>query len=94
MLLGFRQAAGKARVSVRTLHNWREEGMRVQVEGRRVFVDLEVVLAWKRWKSLQNPAAGHRRARAAAAGYADAVVSSEQIGRAHRDWVLAGGGRR
>ena len=91
MRLAFRAAARRAGVTVRTLENWRDEGMTVEREGRRLYVRLEHVLAWKRWKSLRNPAAGHRRARAAARGVDGAVVSPRQVERARREWIAAGG---
>lgn len=89
--LAFRALAKQADVPLRTLNRWRAEGMHVVVEGGRLFARLDHVLAWKRWKSLANPAAGFRRARAARAGESGAVVTDEQYRRAWREWVAAGG---
>lgn len=91
--LAFRAAAVRAGVTLRTLRTWRSEGLIVEEQGGRLYVRTDHVLAWKRWKSLTNPAAGYRRARAAAAGEAGAVVKDAQIEKARREWVAAGGGR-
>lgn len=89
--LVFRAAAGKAGVSLRTLEYWRAQGMTVEMRGGRLFVQLEHVLAWKRWKSLNNSARMRRREAAARRGIVGAVVSPCEYERARRDWVAAGG---
>lgn len=89
--LALNTAARRVGLSVRTLRTYVAEGMTVSREGRRMYVRLEHALAWKRWKALQNPAAQHRRARAAAQGERGAVVSPVQMRRARAEWIAAGG---
>lgn len=91
MQLAFREAARKADVPVRTLERWRAEGLRVQQKGSRLYVDLQHVYAWKRWKALWHPPSMVRRQRAVAAGVRDAVVSPTEFERARREWIAAGG---
>lgn len=90
-LLGFQIAARRAEVSVPTLHRWRAEGMRVKRDGARLLVDLEVVLAWKRWKALRNPSAAWRRRNAAVLGVRGAVPTAREFERARLAWIEAGG---
>lgn len=89
--LAFGEAAKRAGVPLRTLRRWREEGLTVQRRGRALYVRLEDVLAWKRWKSLQDPGAWARRVRAATGGELGALVSGPEFERARAAWVAAGG---
>lgn len=77
-MLGLKQAAVRAGVSVRTLRRWKAEGMAtVRVDGE-ILVSFEAVKAWKRYKGLMDPAREYRRREAG-------VTISEQS----RAWVVS-----
>lgn len=89
--LEFPAAARQAGVSVRTLYRWRAEGLRVKIVDGVVLVRVEHVLAWKRYKALNDPARGYRRRRAVADGVAGAVVSDEARAWVRKRFIAAGG---
>lgn len=89
--LALRDAARRAGVSLRTVGNWRAEGMRVEKREGRLTVRVDHLLAWKRWKALVNPAMGLRRGAAVRRGEVGAEVSPREFERARREWVAAGG---
>lgn len=91
MRLAYQAAASKAGISVRTLRKYRAAGLPVEEAGGRLFVRLEHVLAWKRWRGLHDAAAVSRRERAAREGVVDARVTQSQRERAFQDWIKAGG---
>lgn len=91
MRLAFQAAAREAGVCLRTLRQYRADGMHVEETGGRLFVRLEHVLAWKRWRGLNDAAKKSRRERLAREGKGDARVTRSQFERAFQDWVRAGG---
>ncbi|MHA3724339.1 hypothetical protein ACXR2T_10710 [Leucobacter sp. HY1910] len=78
-------------MSLRTLRQYRADGMHVEDVDGRLFVRLEHVLAWKRWRGLNDAARKSRRECRARDGSADAHVTDSQLERAFQEWVRAGG---
>ncbi len=91
MRLALVPAARRTGIGHRTLERWVEEGMTTTRVGRRIYVELAHVLAWKRWKSLQHPPSQARRRSAAARGEKGAVVAPREVERTRREWIAAGG---
>lgn len=89
--LALRAAADRAGVSQRTIATWRAEGMTVTERSGRLYVRVDHLLAWKRWKSLMNPAMELRRGAAARRGIEGATISKAGIEKARREWIAAGG---
>lgn len=89
--IALRAAAERAGVSLRTVTYWLAEGLAHERQGGRVYVRIDHVLAWRRWKSLNNSAMQRRRAAAARRGITTAHVTEREYEKARREWLAAGG---
>lgn len=91
MRLAFQAAARKAGVCIRTAREYRRDGMIVEMVDGRLYVQLEDILAWKRWRGLHEAAVTKKREKAAREGVVGARVAPSQREREFQEWIKAGG---
>lgn len=91
MYVSMKKAAELASVHYRTIMRYRKEGLRIVVVDDAILVDVEDVLAFKRFHALRTPTLVRQRQRLVREGVADVAIPDSVAKQIRTAYVKAGG---